>query len=117
MKYTKNYQFKKPDSDDPYDIHNENDNMDSIDETLKNTVDNVELELNAALEELRTAKAGPSSNLKKTRGHSNYFGGWEDHISAERSYIIGSDESIDWDIYWFEAVGWADPGTTLYVPY
>ena len=27
MKYTKNYQFKKPDSDDAYDIQNENDNM------------------------------------------------------------------------------------------
>ena len=41
MKYTKNYQFKKPDSDDVYDIQNEYDNMDLIDETLKNTVDNI----------------------------------------------------------------------------
>ena len=55
MKYTKNYQFKKPDSDDAYDIQNENDNMDLIDSTLKNTVDNVDIELNAALLELRNA--------------------------------------------------------------
>ena len=57
MKYTRNYQFKKPDSDDAYDIQNENDNMDLIDETLKNTVDNVDIELNAALLELRNAIA------------------------------------------------------------
>lgn len=31
--------------------------MDSIDETLKNTVDNVNIELNAALKELQTAIA------------------------------------------------------------
>lgn len=30
MKYTRNYQFKKPDSDDAYDIQNENDNMDVV---------------------------------------------------------------------------------------
>ena len=66
---------------------------------------------------MQYAIAGPSSNLKKTRGHSNYFGGWDDYISAERSYTIGSDESIDYDIYWFEALGWNHPGETLYVPY
>ena len=65
MEYTRNYQFKKPDQDDPYDIQNENDNMDSIDETLKNTVDNVELELNAALEELRTAIANATAILEQ----------------------------------------------------
>lgn len=36
MKYTKNYQFKKPDGDDAYDIQNENDNKDLIDSILKN---------------------------------------------------------------------------------
>ena len=55
MKYTKNYQFKKPDSDDACDIGNENDNMDLIDSTLKNIVDNVDIELNAALLELWNA--------------------------------------------------------------
>ena len=64
MKYTKNYQFKKPDSDDAYDIQNENDNMDLIDETLKNTVDNVDIELNAALNELRTAIANATAILE-----------------------------------------------------
>ena len=64
MKYTKNYQFKKPDSDDPYDIQNENDNMDLIDETLKNTVDNVDIELNAALLELRNAIANAQAILE-----------------------------------------------------
>ena len=57
MKYTKNYQFKNSYSDDAYDIQNENDNMELIDETLKNTVDNVDIELNAALLELRNAIA------------------------------------------------------------
>ena len=57
MKYTTNYRFKKPDSDDAYDIQNENDNMDLIDETLKNTVDNVDIELNQALQQLQTAIA------------------------------------------------------------
>ncbi len=57
MKYTENYRFKKPDGDDAYDIQNENDNMDLIDSTLKNTVDNVDIELNAALKELQTAIA------------------------------------------------------------
>lgn len=55
MQYTNNYRFKKPDADDAYDIQNENDNMDLIDSTLKNTVDNVDIELNAALKELQTA--------------------------------------------------------------
>ena len=64
MKYTKNYQFKKPDSDDAYDIQNENDNMDLIDETLKNTVDNVDIELNAALLELRNAIANAQAILE-----------------------------------------------------
>ena len=64
MKYTKNYQFKKPDSDDAYDIGNENDNMDLIDETLKNTVDNVDIELNAALHELRNAIANAQAILE-----------------------------------------------------
>ena len=64
MKYTKNYQFKKPDSDDAYDIQNENDNMDLIDETLKNTVDNVGIELNAALLELRNAIANAQAILE-----------------------------------------------------
>ena len=64
MKYTKNYQFKKPDSDDAYDIQNENDNMDLIDETLKNTVDNVDIELNSALQELRTAIANAQAILE-----------------------------------------------------
>ena len=64
MKYTKNYQFKKPDADDAYDIQNENDNMDSIDETLKNTVDNVNIELNEALNELRTAIANATAILE-----------------------------------------------------
>ena len=64
MKYTKNYQFKKPDSDDAYDIQNENDNMDLIDETLKNTVDNVNIELNAALLELRNAIANAQAILE-----------------------------------------------------
>ena len=64
MKYTKNYQFKKPDSDDAYDIQNENDNMDLIDETLKNTVDNVDIELNAALKELQTAIANAQAILE-----------------------------------------------------
>ena len=49
MQYTNSYRLKKPDQDDAYDIGNENDNMDLIDETLKNTVDNVDIELNAAL--------------------------------------------------------------------
>ena len=52
MQYTNNYKFKKPDQDDACDIQNENDNMNLIDETLKNTVDNVDIELNAALKEL-----------------------------------------------------------------
>ena len=64
MKYIKNYQFKKPDSDDAYDIQNENDNMDLIDETLKNTVDNVDIELNAALLELRKAIANAQAILE-----------------------------------------------------
>ena len=64
MKYTKNYQFKKPDSDDAYDIQNENDNMDLIDETLKNTVDNVDIEFNAALLELRNAIANAQAILE-----------------------------------------------------
>ena len=64
MKYTKNYQFKKPDSDDAYDIQNENDNMDLIDSTLKNTVDNVDIELNAALLELRNAIANAQAILE-----------------------------------------------------
>ena len=64
MKYTRNYQFKKPDSDDVYDIQNENDNMDLIDETLKNTVDNVDIELNAALLELRNAIANAQAILE-----------------------------------------------------
>lgn len=64
MKYTKNYQFKKPDADDAYDIQNENDNMDLIDETLKNTVDNVDIELNAALKELQTAIANAEALLE-----------------------------------------------------
>ena len=64
MKYTRNYQFKKPDSDDAYDIQNENDNMDLIDETLKNTVDNVDIELNAALLELRNAIANAQAILE-----------------------------------------------------
>ena len=64
MKYTKNYQFKKPDGDDAYDIQNENDNMDLIDETLKNTVDNVGIELNSALQELRTAIANTQAILE-----------------------------------------------------
>ena len=64
MKYTKNYQFKKPDSDDAYDIQNENDNMDLIDETLKNSVDNVDIELNAALLELRNAIANAQAILE-----------------------------------------------------
>ena len=53
MQYTDNYRFKKPDQDDAYDIQNENDNMDLIDETLKNTVDNVDIELNAALNRVK----------------------------------------------------------------
>ena len=64
MKYTKNYQFKKPDADDAYDIQNENDNMDLIDETLKNTVDNVDIELNAALQELQNAIANAQAILE-----------------------------------------------------
>ena len=64
MKYTKNYQFKKPDSDDAYDIQNENDNMDLIDSTLKNTVDNVDIELNAALLELGNAIANAQAILE-----------------------------------------------------
>ena len=64
MKYTKNYQFKKPDSDDAYYIQNENDNMDLIDSTLKNTVDNVDIELNAALLELRNAIANAQAILE-----------------------------------------------------
>ena len=64
MKYTNNYRFKKPDADDAYDIQNENDNMDLIDETLKNTVDNVDIELNAALNELRTAIANATAILE-----------------------------------------------------
>ena len=64
MKYTQNYRFKKPDPDDAYDIQNENDNMDLIDETLKNTVDNVDIELNAALLELRNAIANAQAILE-----------------------------------------------------
>lgn len=64
MKYTKNYQFKKPDADDAYDIQNENDNMELIDETLKNTVDNVDIELNAAFLELRNAIANAQAILE-----------------------------------------------------
>ena len=64
MKYTTYYRFKKPDSDDAYDIQNENDNMDLIDETLKNTVDNVDIELNAALLELRNAIANAQAILE-----------------------------------------------------
>ena len=64
MKYTVNYRFKKPDQDDAYDIQNENDNMDLIDETLKNTVDNVDIELNAALLELRNAIANAQAILE-----------------------------------------------------
>ena len=63
MQYTNNYKFKKPDQDDAYDIQNENDNMDLIDETLKNMVDNVDLELNAALKELQTAIANAQAIL------------------------------------------------------
>ena len=64
MKYTQNYRFKKPDQDDAYDIQNENDNMDLIDSTLKNTVDNVDIELNAALLELRNAIANAQAILE-----------------------------------------------------
>ena len=64
MQYTNNYRFKKPDQDDAYDIQNENDNMDLIDETLKNTVDNVDIELNAALKELQTAIANAEALLE-----------------------------------------------------
>lgn len=64
MKYTNNYRFKKPDQDDAYDIQNENDNMDLIDETLKITVDNVGIELNAALQELRNAIANAQAILE-----------------------------------------------------
>ena len=64
MQYTNNYKFKKPDQDDAYDIQNENDNMDLIDETLKNTVDNVDIELNAALLELRNAIANAQAILE-----------------------------------------------------
>ena len=64
MKYTKNYQFKKPDFDDAYDMQNENDNMDLIDETLKNTVDNVNIELNEVLNELRNAIANAQAILE-----------------------------------------------------
>ena len=64
MQYTDNYRFKKPDQDDAYDIQNENDNMDLIDETLKNTVDNVGIELNAALQELRNAIANAQAILE-----------------------------------------------------
>ena len=45
MQYTENYNFKKPDDDDIYDIQNENDNMDSIDTSLKSTLDNVATQL------------------------------------------------------------------------
>ena len=41
MQYTENYNFKKPEDDDIYDIQNENDNMDSIDSSLKSTLDTV----------------------------------------------------------------------------
>jgi len=54
MQYTNNYKFKKSDLDDAYDIGNENDNMDLIDETLKNTVENVDIELNVALKKVAT---------------------------------------------------------------
>ena len=64
MKYTKNYQFKKPDANGAYDIQNENYNMDLIDETLKNTVDNVDIELNAALKDLQTAIANAEALLE-----------------------------------------------------
>ena len=64
MQYTNNYRFKKPDQDDAYDIQNENDNMDLIDSTLKNTVDNVGIELNSALQELRTAIANAQAILE-----------------------------------------------------
>ena len=63
MQYTNNYRFKKQDQDDAYDIQNENDNMDLIDETIKNTVDNVDIELNAALKELQTAIANAQAIL------------------------------------------------------
>ena len=64
MQYTNNYKFKKPDQDDAYDIQNENDNMDLIEETLKNMVDNVDIELNAALKELQTAIANAQVMFK-----------------------------------------------------
>ena len=64
MKYTKNYQFKKPDADDAYDIQNENDNMDAIDSTLKNTVDNVDIALSAALQQLEAAIANAQAILE-----------------------------------------------------
>ena len=63
MQYTNNYRFKKQDQDDAYDIQNENDNMDLIDETIKNMVDNVDIELNAALKELQTAIANAQAIL------------------------------------------------------
>ena len=64
MQYTNNYRFKKQDQDDAYDIQNENDNMDLIDETIKNMVDNVDIELNAALKELQTAIANTQAILE-----------------------------------------------------
>ena len=49
MQYTENYNFKKPEDEDTYDIQNENDNMDSIDFSLKDTLDTVAERLASAL--------------------------------------------------------------------
>ena len=49
MQYETIIDLRNLDLDDAYDMQNENDNMNLIDETLKNMVDNVDIELNAAV--------------------------------------------------------------------
>ena len=53
MKYTENYNFKKPEDDDIYDIQNENDNIDSIDFSLKTTIMRVESLVQSTITSIR----------------------------------------------------------------
>ena len=70
MQYTQNYNFKKPEDDDIYDIANENDNMDSIDFSLKDTLDTVAARLQQTVTnvttQLNNALSTVSTQLQNT---------------------------------------------------
>lgn len=84
MQYTNNYKFEKPDQDDAYDIGNENDSMDLIDEALKNTVDN------------DSRGNWLSEIISYEWGHEK-----EDR-SSEYYYTIESPSGVKWTRHWFE---------------